>query len=240
MALVHGSPPLEARNWERTRVGCGRLTLVMGLAAWLFGCAAACADEPLFAPESAEGQALAFLKSVPREWSGFSEYDCHTYDDKNLERMKPAFILASAAFLKAFMQTHGEVTINSAHRTADEQYCVCIGEKGPCAGKGLPPSKPTKGGKPPVTQALSRHQLGIAMDVRAGAGTEREFICMHEFARANPQFGVYFPLGRLDYPHMELVGSRGPVAKLAQVNAGSVKITPCQKLKVMLTQEPLD
>lgn len=213
----------------------------LAVAMWVLACGCVHASErPQYRPDSAEGQALAFLKSIPREWSGFSDHDCRTYDDKNLERLKPGFIVAAAAFLKAFMQTHGEVTINSAHRTADEQYCVCVGEKGPCAGKGLPPSKPAKTGKQPITQALSRHQLGIAMDVRAGAGTEREFICMHEFARSNPQFGVYFPLGRADYPHMELIGSRGPAANIGKVTAGSVKITPCQKMKVMLTQDHLD
>ena len=205
---------------------------------WLAcGCAGA-SERTSYSPDSAEGQALAFLKSIPREWSGFSDHDCRTYDDKNLERLKPEFIVASAAFLKAFMQTHGEATINSAHRTADEQFCVCVGEKGPCAGKNMPPAK--HGKKPPVTQALSRHQLGIAMDVRAGTGSEREFICMHEFARANPQFGVYFPLGRADYPHMELVGSRGPAVNLGKLKAGNVKITPCQKIKVMLTHDHLD
>lgn len=212
-----------------------QLGLAMSL---LAGVCAHASERPQYTPDSPEGQALAFLKSMPREWSGFSDHDCRTYDDKNLERLKPPFIIAAAAFLKAFMQTHGEATINSAHRTADEQYCVCVGEKGPCAGKDLPPSKPGK--KQPVTQALSRHQLGIAMDVRAGAGTEREFICLHEFARANPQFGVYFPLGRADYPHMELIGSRGPAVNIAKVIAGTVKLTPCQKMKVMLTHDHLD
>jgi len=31
-----------------------------------------------------------------------------------------------------------------------------------------------------------------------------EFACLHKFARLNPQFGVYFPLGSRDYPHLEL------------------------------------
>lgn len=220
-------------------MACGRFIVRVALLLGLLCNAPLHAEErPAYAPDSPAGEALAFLKSMPREWSGFSDHDCHTYDDKNLERLKPAFIIASAAFLKAFMQTHGAVTIHSAHRTLDEQYCVCIGEKGPCAGKGLPPTKPGK--KPPVTQALSRHQLGIAMDVRAGTGSEREFICLHEFARANPQFGVHFPIGRADYPHMELAGTPTPAAIIASAHAASARIKPCQKMKVMLTHDHLD
>jgi hypothetical protein len=37
----------------------------------------------------------------------------------------------------------------------------------------------------------------------AGIGTEEEFACLHEFAQFNPQFGVRFPLGKRDRPHME-------------------------------------
>ena len=210
------------------RIAVGLLVLSQGVRA---------EERPQYPSDSAVGEALAFLKSMPREWSGFSDHDCHTYDDKNLERLKPTFILASAAFLKAFMQTHGAVTIHSAHRSLDEQYCVCIGEKGPCAGKDLPPRKP---GKQPVTQALSRHQLGIAMDVRPGAGTEREFICLHEFARANPQFGVHFPIGRADYPHMELVGAPTLTSIISSAHAATGKVKPCQKMKVMLTYDHLD
>ena len=54
-----------------------------------------------------------------------------------------------------------------------------------------------------VVRSVSHHQLGIALDVRAGTGSEDEFICMQEFAQLNPQLGVRFPLGKHDYPHME-------------------------------------
>ena len=47
---------------------------------------------------------------------------------------------------------------------------------------------------------VSRHQLGIALDVRAGTGSDEEFACLHEFALLNPQFGVWFPLGKRDRP----------------------------------------
>lgn len=183
------------------------------------------------------------MRSVQREWSGTSDHDCHTYEDKNLERLQAPFLVAAAAFLKAFIATHGPVTITSAHRTSDEQVCVCYGEKGPCAGK--PITIQTRSGPQVIKPiGLSRHQLGIAMDVRPGTGSEAEFQCLHEFARANPQFGVYFPLGRMDYPHMELLGSRGPAIRLASIGPpqaqGSTKITPCQKMRLMLTYEHLD
>ena len=90
-------------------------------------------------------------------------------------------------------------TITSAHRTAQEQVCVCIGEKGPCAGR--PHEAKGKDGRRVVVRGISRHQLGIALDVRPGTGRVNEFVCLHKF---NPQFGVYFPLGSRDYPHMEL------------------------------------
>jgi hypothetical protein len=32
-------------------------------------------------------QALAFLMSLPREWSGTSDRDCRTYEHKNIERL---------------------------------------------------------------------------------------------------------------------------------------------------------
>lgn len=200
-------------------------------------------DPPLYKPDSLEGQALAYLKATPREWSGTGDHDCRTYDDRNLERLAPAFVVGAAAFLKAFTHTHGTATITSAHRTPNEQVCACYGERGPCAGK--PVTIMTRNGPQTVKPfGLSRHQLGIAMDVRPGTGSEAEFLCMHEFARANPQFGVHFPLGRYDYPHMELLGSRGPAMRLASIGptgaASGAKITPCQKMRQMLTFDHLD
>lgn len=220
-----------------------RRALVIAVVCLLAGMAVARAESaPPFKPDSIEGQALAYLKSLKREWSGTGDHDCHTYEDKNLERLQPAFIVASAAFLKAFVATHGAVTITSAHRNDNEQVCVCYGERGPCAGK--PVTVQTKNG--PVTVrpvGLSRHQLGIAMDVRPGTGQEAEFLCMQEFARLNPQFGVQFPLGRYDLPHMELMGSRGPAIRVASIVpsvAAAAKVTPCQKMRIMLTHEHLD
>jgi hypothetical protein len=196
---------------------------------------------------SPDQPALEFLKSLPREWSGTSDRDCKTYEDKNIDALVRPFAVSAARFLKAFVEVHGAVTITSAYRSAEEQTCVCIGEKGPCAGK--PRVVRVKKGKRFITQVvsggMSRHQHGIALDVRPGAGTEDEFICMQEFARLNPQFGVHFPLGRADYPHMEPLGSRAPNIKLAAkaVTIGAARtpaVTPCSKMKIMLTHQHVD
>ena len=136
--------------------------------------------------------AMAFIKTLERQWAGGPRYDCKTYEDKNLERLKRPLIEATAVFLRAFVETHGSVTITSAHRTAQEQACVCAGEKeqkSPCSR-----SKP------------SRHFFGNAIDVRAGAGTKAEYECMQNFAKKNPHLGIHFPFGMKDRPHMEWNG----------------------------------
>ena len=153
-------------------------------------------------PTPAEERAMTFLKSLPREWSHSSARDCKTYEDKNIEQLAVPFATAAAEFLEAFRQLYGAVTITSAHRTALEQACVCIGEKGPCAGR--PHVVKGKHGRRVVVRGISRHQLGIALDVRPRTGMVNEFVCLHKFAQLNPQVGVYFPLGSRDYLHMEL------------------------------------
>ena len=80
-------------------------------------------------------RAITFLKSLPREWSRSSARDCKTYEGKNIDRLATSFATAAASFLDSFRQLHGPVVITSAHRTREEQVCVCIGEKGPCAGR---------------------------------------------------------------------------------------------------------
>jgi len=189
-------------------------------------------------PASAEDQALGFLKSLPREWSGTSDRDCKTYEDKNVERLSRSFAVSAAHFLKAFVAVHGHVTITSAHRTAQEQSCVCEGEKGPCAGR--PRVVKTKKGRRIVKRGTSRHQDGIALDVRAGAGTEDEFACMHEFAQLNPQFGVRFPMGRRDQPHMEPAAGGRKRVRVAALGAVPDHVIPCAKMKIMLVDVALD
>lgn len=134
--------------------------------------------------------AMGFLKTLERQWAGTFKYDCRTYEDKNLERLKRPLIEATAVFLRAFIAAHGSVTITSAHRSKREQACVCAGEKhAPCSR-----SRP------------SRHFFGRAIDVRAGAGTKDEYACMQDFARKNPHLGIHFPFGMRDRPHMEWNG----------------------------------
>jgi hypothetical protein len=72
-----------------------------------------------------------------------------------------------------------------------------------------------------------------------GNGSEDKFICLQEFAQLNPQFGVRFPLGKYDYPHME-PGSRLPAIKLAALGSPAASITPCNRMTIMLTDEPVD
>jgi hypothetical protein len=183
-------------------------------------------------------QPMDFLKSLPREWSGTSDHDCKTYEDKNIDKLSRSFTASAAGFLKAFVTVHGAVTITSAYRSAEEQECVCVGEKGPCAGR--PHVKKTKKGKRFVVRGISRHQLGIAMDVRPGTGSEYEFICLQEFAQFNPQFGVRFPLGKRDYPHMEPAAAQLFVRRPVALGAPRPPPTPCKMLKIMLTDEPVD
>ena len=189
---------------------------------------------------SGEDRALEFLKSLPREWSGTSDHDCKTYEDKNIDRLSRSFAVSAARFLKTFVEVHGAVTITSAHRSEEEQTCVCVGEKGPCAGR--PRLVKKKKGKRTVSfvvRSVSHHQLGIALDVRAGTGSEDEFTCMQEFAQLNPQLGVRFPLGKHDYPHME-PGSGAVTVKVAALVSPLPSVMPCTKMRIMLTDTPAD
>ena len=170
-------------------------------------------------------EAYEFLKSLPREWSRSSATDCRTYEDKNVDRLSPAFAASAAAFLKAFTAIHGTVTITSANRTAQEQTCVCVGERGPCAGK--PRIVKTKKRVRVTKRGTSRHQLGIALDIRPGTGSDEEFNCLHQFAQRNPHFGVRFPLGKRDRPHMEFAAPAATV-KVAALSPVSAPPTACQ------------
>jgi hypothetical protein len=212
--------------------------VAVACAAW--GTAVGAQEVVLRRPQNAEDRAIGFLKGLPREWSGTSDHDCKTYEDKNIDRLSKSFAVAAARFLKAFVDMHGAVTITSAHRTVEEQTCVCVGEKGPCAGRAHVVKK--RRGKRMVSvvvRSVSHHQLGIALDVRAGAGSEDEFICLQEFAQLNPQLGVRFPLGKHDYPHMEPASGPATVKVAALVSPGP-SVMPCTKMRIMLTDTPAD
>lgn len=217
------------------RAGVRGILLSLAVAAFAMLASGAHAD-PL--DKAHDHPALAFLKSLPREWSGTSDRDCRTYEHKNIERLSRVFAASAAGFLKAFVAVHGHVTITSAHRSQQEQACVCEGEKGPCAGR--PRVVKTKKGRRLIKRSTSRHQTGLAMDVRAGTGTDAEFACMHEFAQLNPQFGVRFPLGRRDRPHMEPVAVRRSNVKIAMVGGLQQQVTPCTTMSIMLVDAPVD
>src|SRR5256714_10948444 len=135
-----------------------RFALVLAAALAITGVAGAQEASPSRST-SAEERAVEFLKSLPREWSGTSDHDCKTYEDKNVDRLLRPFAVSAARFLKAFVEVHGAVTITSAHRSEEEQTCVCVGEKGPCAGR--PRLVKKKKGKSVVVRSISHHQLGI-------------------------------------------------------------------------------
>jgi hypothetical protein len=43
----------------------------------------------------AHQQALSILKSLPRQWTGSSTYDCKTYEDKNNDKLAMSFAMLS-------------------------------------------------------------------------------------------------------------------------------------------------
>ena len=115
---------------------------------------------------------------------------------------------------------------------------MCDGERGLCAGR--PRIVKGKKGRRYVKRTTSRHQGGIALDVRAGSGSDAEFACLHEFAQLNPQFGVHFPMGQRDRPHMEPSTAKPIALRLASLGFVHRTITPCAKMRTMLTGQPID
>lgn len=213
--------------------------MLLTAAFYIAGAGASSASDAVAALARAPDGPANFLKTLPREWSGTSARDCRTYEDKNIERLSRTFSASAANFLRAFVEVHGNVTITSAHRTALEQACVCDGEKGPCAGK----PRIIRGRKGRIVikkSGISRHQLGIALDVRAGTGSDEEFACLHEFAQLNPQFGVWFPHGKRDRPHMEPKAGGSTNVKLAALGSMPRPVNPCTNMKTMLRSDPLD
>ena len=98
----------------------------------------------------------------------------------------------------------------------------------------------TKKGRRVVKRGTSRHQRGIALDVRAGTGTKTSTSCMHEFAQFNPQFGVRFPMGMRDRPHMEPGPTNNRELRLVMLGPLRQQLTPCAKMRMMLTDVPVD
>src|SRR3989344_8347909 len=92
-------------------------------------CAPARADDDVLDPFVFSTPASEYLKSLPRNWAGanqlvHSDYDCRTYEDKNIDRLTLSFAMRAAAFLRAFRDVHEyytveTVTITSAHRSVE-------------------------------------------------------------------------------------------------------------------------
>jgi hypothetical protein len=78
------------------------------------------------------------------------------------------------------------------------------------------------------------------LDVRAGTGTDDEFVCLDEFAQLNPQFGVRFPLGKRDRPHMEPATPSRSLLRIAAIGAVRHQVIPCARLRAMLVNTPVD
>jgi len=185
--------------------------------------------------------ALEYLKSLPRKWAGEgqpirSDYDCHTYEDKNIDRLIPTFATRAATFLQAFHAMYenavATLTITSAHRTHEEQACVCEGERGPCAGRvwarvWIDRHMQWMGRMLPGKH--SSHESGLALDVRAGVGLKVEYQCMQDFAQQNPQYGIYFRLGMKDRPHMQ---SNGMSEDKLRPGSPAKRVPSCEKLDV--------
>jgi len=135
------------------------------------------------------GPAKNYLKSLQREPN-----KCQTNSDASIDALSSDFAICAARFLKAYTQQYGTTyKITSAYRSVDQQKCVC-----PQAVNGLCASP----GK-------SNHQRGVAMDVHPLDGSYRRIA---DFAKANPQFGVCFPLAYKatpDRPHLILAGVGG-------------------------------
>ena len=87
---------------------------------------------------------------------------------------------------------------------------------------------------------MSHHQLGTAIDVRAGTGSDDEFKCVHQFSALNPQFGIRFPFGKRDRPHMEPVIGKNMIVKFASFGSLRSSVVPCTSMRIMLAQEPVD
>ena len=157
--------------------------------------------------------AAAYLKSLPRGWAGSSGKDCNTYADKNIDKLNGEFRVCAAKFLKAYTAQHGAVTITSGHRDGEEAKCVCVGEPGMCGFL-----KVDTDGKPIGGRGVG-HQYGTAIDVWPFTPAEVKKYSndqsqpvndtvekIQKFARDNPQFGVHFPFGMRDRPHLEPTG----------------------------------
>jgi len=130
--------------------------------------------------------------------------------DNSIDPLNPAFALCAANFLRAYEANVAPIQISSAFRSPAQQKCVCpTAVAGRCGAPGVynASTRTVVGG--------SNHQRGIALDINTASYTK-----LHAFARANPSFGVTFPLPTKDAVHMQPVSKTDPkcVTQNHQIN----------------------
>ena len=55
---------------------------------------------------------------------------------------------------------------------------------------------------------------------------------MHEFAQLNPQFGVHFPMGKRDKPHMEPRATTEKKVQVVVLGAVRRQVSPCTTMRI--------
>ena len=183
--------------------------------------------------------AIDFLLQTPAGPAGSSSYDCKTYEAKNIRRLDPQLAERVAIFIREWNNlNYPRIRITSAFRSAQEQMCVCEGEKGPCAWQLH--TKTVYFRKKVHTIAWrgkqSEHQGGNAIDVSAISKDDSDNVvmlkyrCMHEFAKFNPQFGLDFPYGDHDRPHAQRNVFQKSNVRFESWDASVQNVVPCNAL----------
>ncbi|OGG49475.1 hypothetical protein A2763_04085 [Candidatus Kaiserbacteria bacterium RIFCSPHIGHO2_01_FULL_54_36] len=136
------------------------------------------------------GQAKAYLASIARD---LRNSKAPPTSGGRIDKLNNAFATCAAKFLQAFARAHGPIYVVSAFRCGPNSpaHIQCDRTENARAGGAT----------------RSNHQLGLAMDVNPASNN---YVQLHAFARSNPQFGVGFPLGMGDRPHMEPTNKRSP------------------------------
>ncbi len=127
------------------------------------------------------GEAKEYLRSIFT--SGGQQ--CTAQQDK-IGQLNNTFATCAAQMLKAYQERYGKVTINRAYNAMSCEAALCVNNPG-CGGFNNNPAP------------NSSHVQGVAMDVQTQ--NQQQLI---GFARANPQFGVCFPIS---WDTVHLVGA---------------------------------
>ena len=136
------------------------------------------------------GAAKAYLQSIARD---LRNSKAPPTSGGRIDKLNNAFATCAANFLKAYAQKYGPIFVVSAFRC------------GPRSPASIQCDRTENARARGATN--SNHQIGMAMDVNPASGNYAQ---LHAFARASPQFGVGFPLGMGDRPHMQPTNMRSP------------------------------